>query len=211
MKWSYLLFPILLIGGGWFFWALFISKPAVKNFPLSATKTGPIVFFGDSLVEGVGASNGKDMSRLIAQSLGEPVLNYGVSGNTTTQALSRIAPALEEHPRLAIILLGGNDFLQHVPRETIAINLESIVTQFQNEGAVVLLVGVRSGILSGGSDKFYEAIAKKTEAAYEPDILKGIFGDTALMSDAVHPNDMGYAKIAHDRLLPTLKRLLEKK
>lgn len=191
-----------------FFWFWYPERP-MKNVPIR--QTGPIVFLGDSLVEGVGATSDHDMPSLLTQALGEPVLNYGVAGDTTARARTRLEPILGRSPRLTLVLLGGNDFLQKVPREQIKNNLVTIVTELQSTGSAVLLLGVRSGIVSGGSDEFYEEIANQTESAYEEDILQGVFGNPQLMSDAIHPNNLGYAKIVNERLLPAMKRLLDEK
>lgn len=196
----------LVVAGFAVFWFWFQERP-LKNVPIR--QAGPIVFLGDSLVEGVGATSQHDMPSLLAQALGEPVLNYGVAGDTTALAQARLDPILGRKPRLTIVLLGGNDFLQKVPREQIANNLVGIVTALQATGSAVLLLGVRSGILSGGSDEFYESLAIQTGSAYEKDVLKGVFGDPALMSDAIHPNDAGYAYIVHKRLLPSVQALLK--
>ncbi len=198
-----------VIGSGVLLWFLLGPEPSIKNAPLKEENTGPILFFGDSLVEGVGASRGKDLPSQLALALREPVLNYGIAGDTTKEALSRTSQARAEKPRLAILLLGGNDFLRKIPREETASNLEEIITQFQADGAIVLVLGVRSGIISGGSDDFYEAIAEKTGAAYEEDVLRGVFGKTNLMSDTIHPNDAGYTKIT-ERLIPVIEELLDK-
>lgn len=186
-------------------WYFLSNAGPVKNVPLRAT--GPILFFGDSLVEGVGATPGYDLPALLAKDLGEPVLNYGVAGDTTRQGLLRVRGAVAEHPRLVLVLLGGNDFLQKVPREETFANLKSIIATFQSDGAAVIIIGVRSGIIGGGADNRYKALAEETESAYLEDVLKGIFGDPALMSDAIHPNDRGYEKIAA-RLAPVLRELI---
>lgn len=193
---------IFLVGLAWY---IFSNDGPAKNVPLRAT--GPILFFGDSLVEGVGATPGHDLPALLAKDLGEPVLNYGAAGDTTRQGLVRVRGAIAEHPRLVLILLGGNDFLQKVPRDETFANLKSIITTFQSDGAAVVMIGVRSGIVGGGADDRYEALAEETESAYLEDALKGVFGDPALMSDAIHPNDRGYEKIAA-RLTPVLRELI---
>lgn len=178
---------------------------AIKNFP--PRNTGPIVFVGDSLVEGVGASDNSNLPTLLGNALKQEVLNFGVAGHTSADGLAQLSDVTILQPRLAIVLLGGNDFLRKVPRQETESNLTRIVTTLQSTGAVVLLLGVRSGIFGGGADEMFEAVAEATGAAYEEDVLKGVFGDPALMSDAIHPNDAGYAKIA-ERLLPTIKKLL---
>ena len=194
---------VLLIasGGVWYFW----TDDVVKNY--SSTSTGPILMFGDSLVEGVGATVGQTLPDQLGRLLQIPVLNYGVSGDTTRDALVRLEDALSLKPRIAIILLGGNDFLKKIPREETFANLKTIVTAFQNEGALTVVLGVRSGIIGGGADALYEDLVKETASVYLSDVLSGLFGHTELMSDALHPNDRGYAKIA-ERLAPLLSPYL---
>lgn len=194
---------VFIVGAGAYY---FFRETPLKNVPL--TESGPVLFFGDSLVEGVGATKGRDLPALLSRSLGEPVLNYGVSGDTTRQGLNRLAAARAEKPRLALVLLGGNDFLQKIPRDETFSNLEKIIVGFQSDGAAVVLIGVRSGLLGGGADEQYESLARKTGALYMEDALKGVFGNTALMSDAIHPNDRGYEKIA-TRILEEIKPILQ--
>lgn len=194
---------LLILGLSWYFWS---DDRTLKNVPLRPN--GPIVFFGDSLVEGVGATAGHDLPALLSEGLGEPVLNYGIAGNTTRLGKARAGAMVgETHPRLVLLLLGGNDFIQKVPRDETFANLEQIITSFQSDGAAVMLIVVRSGLIGGGADEAYEALAEKTESLYVEDVLQGVFGDSALMSDAIHPNDRGYEKIA-GRLLPLIRKLL---
>lgn len=199
------IFVSIVISGIGVAYLVFRDQP-LRNVPLRST--GPILFFGDSLVEGVGASTGHDLPNLLERGLGEPVLNYGIAGDTTRQGLARVSSAVIEHPRVAIILLGGNDFLQKIPREETFENLRSIISAFQSDGAAIVLIGVRSGIIGGGADGWYETLAEETKSLYIEDILKGVFGDPALMSDAVHPNDRGYEKIS-ERIISEIAPLLD--
>lgn len=187
--------------GVWYF----LSNTPVTNYP--NMNTGPVLMFGDSLVEGVGASVGQTLPDQLERLLQVPVLNYGVSGDTTRDALLRLNQAVAEKPKIAIILLGGNDFLRKIPREETFTNLEKIVTAFQGEGAITVVLGVRSGIVGGGADEEYEALAKRTGSVYMSDVLAGLFGRSELMSDALHPNDQGYTKIA-ERLAPLLSEYI---
>jgi lysophospholipase L1-like esterase len=144
---------------------------------------------------------------VLSQAVGEPVLNFGVAGDTTRQALVRVDAAQATHPRLVLILLGGNDFLQRVPRDETFANLQSLIAAFQSDGAAVVLIGVRSGIIGGGADDRYQALARATGALYIEDALQGVFGDPALMSDTIHPNDAGYQKIT-DRIAPAVESII---
>ncbi len=178
----------------------------IKNYPSS--KSGPVLMFGDSLVEGVGATAGNTLPDQLGKSIGISILNYGVSGDTTRDGLARLSPALKENPKVAIILLGGNDFLKKIPREETFQNLEKIVVAFQAQGSITVVVGVRSGIVSGGADEEYEALAERTGSIYASDVLSGVFAHSDLMSDALHPNDRGYQQIA-ERLTPLLSKYLK--
>lgn len=195
---------VIILFGGLVFW-YFASRPwLVKNYP--STTNGPVLMFGDSLVEGAGAEN-NTLPQQLGRLTNTKVLNYGVSGDTTRDGVARLDEALAENPKIAIILLGGNDFLKKIPRAETFQNLAKMVTAFQSGGAIVMVVGVRSGLIGGGADAEYEALAKNTGAVYVSDVLVGIFAHPELMSDAIHPNALGYGKIA-ERLAPLLKKYL---
>lgn len=188
--------------------ALFVvfgGAPDIRNYP---PKDGPIVAFGDSLVAGVGASKGKDFVSLLSQRVGEPIRNLGVSGDTTAMGLARIDDAISLEPRIAIILLGGNDFLRKVPRPEVFANLRAIIDRLQARGTIVLLLGVRGGLFTDSADGLYEDLTKETGSAYVENILLGLFGDQKYMSDSIHPNDTGYARIA-ERVYPVLANLIK--
>ncbi len=194
MKVSYLfILGLILVIGGLVFWYFTRDWP-INNYP--STKNGPIIIFGDSLVEGVGATTGQTLPEQLGRLVGKNIENYGVSGDTSRDGLTRLEEVLMLKPKVVIIVLGGNDFLKKVPRAETFANLEKIITAFQRGGAITVVVGVRSGIIGGGADDEYEALAKKTGSVYVSDILSGIFGHSDLMSDAIHPNSRGYGEIS---------------
>lgn len=187
-----------------FFGMSFLGEEIV-NYPSSGTR---VIAFGDSLVEGAGASPGKSLPDQLSDRLGVSIENFGVSGDTTRDGLVRIDAALEgENPKVVLLLLGGNDFLRKIPREETYNNLATLIQRIQSRGAVVLLLGVRSGVVGGGFDDEFERLSEQYHTAYVEDVLNGVFGRPSLMSDAVHPNAQGYAKIA-DRIAPVLEKLL---
>ena len=181
-----------------------LLKPAQKitNYP---PQGDVIVMFGDSLVAGVGASKGGDLPSLLTAKIGQQVINMGIPGETTSKGLERLGSVLEQNPKVVIVLLGGNDFLQRIKMVETFQNLDSIVTQIQASGAVVVLLGIRGGLVSDPYEEEFEKIAKQRGALYVSDVLDGIFGYPELMSDSIHPNDAGYQKIA-DRIIPVLKK-----
>jgi len=175
----------------------------IKNMP---PKNDKIIIFGDSLAEGVGSSQGNDLASRLEKNLGKKVFNYGKSGDTTRDALERVTEVSVENAGIVVVILGGNDVLQKIPKEETFVNLENIIKTIQNTGAIVVVVGVRSGLIGDGRGDEYEMISKKTGSLYISDILKDIFGDTRYMSDAIHPNNAGY-EIIEKRFSPILKKL----
>ena len=182
--------------------SLYGGQYPIVNFP----PKGPvIVAFGDSLTEGIGATSiERGYVGVLERRLGITIINRGVSGNTTEDALVRLdADITPLHPNIVIILLGGNDYLKHIPQQETFANLKQIIAKVQGEGAVVLLLGVRGGLLHDKFGPDFETLARETGSIYVPNILDGIYGNAKLMSDEVHPNDAGYMKIA-DKIAPTL-------
>jgi acyl-CoA thioesterase I len=195
----YIIVAILVLALAAYF---FFKTESIRNYP---PKDGPIVAFGDSLVAGYGASKGNDFVSLLSRGLGEEVVNLGVPGDTTAGGLARVDDVVKKEPRLTILLLGGNDFIRKVPRAETFSNLRNIISKLQESGSVVMLLGVRGGLLSDSADGYFQDLADETGSVYIEDVLAGLFGDSRYMSDSIHPNDAGYKKIA-ERLLPILKK-----
>jgi lysophospholipase L1-like esterase len=167
-----------------------------------------IIAFGDSLVEGRGATPGKDFVAQLARRLGTPIENAGRSGDTTASALARLdRDVLARNPRVVIVLLGGNDFLRRVPTDETFRNLSTIVDRIRRRGAAVVLVGVSVGLLADSYGDEYERLARRASAGLVPDVLDGILGRSDRMSDAIHPNDDGYRLMA-ERIEPAIRELL---
>ncbi len=190
-----------------FAWLLsFASKQSsqITNYPSDGVS---IVAFGDSLVEGVGATPGNDFPSVLGRLVGEPIINMGISGNTTKDGLMRVEEVNKENPKVVLVLFGGNDFLRKVPTEETFANLDGIISRLHNNGAVVVLLGVQGGIFSDQYDEHFKKLAKEKRTLYVPNVLRGILGRSPLMSDALHPNDAGYKKIA-EKIYPFLQKAL---
>jgi lysophospholipase L1-like esterase len=69
-----------------------------------------------------------------------------------------------------------------------------------------LLLGVRGGLLKDNFDEDFEILASKYNTAFVSNVLSGLILDKRYMSDEIHPNDMGYEKIA-ERVYPVLKEI----
>jgi lysophospholipase L1-like esterase len=185
---------------------LFMGEGNVS--PTRVSREGPIIFFGDSLVEGVGATQGNDLPSQLSRRLGEPVLNAGKSGDTTALALLRLErDVLSQNPKLVIILLGGNDAIRRVPPDETFANLSLMIDRIQEQRAGVVLLGVRGGIFGDPFRERFQTLAREKKIFFVPGILEGILGNPELMSDLIHPNDRGYAKMA-DKIEPIVREAL---
>lgn len=193
---------LIAVAGVW----KFLARRVVANYPSSGET---ILALGDSLTAGEGVAASETYVAELSRRLGIPMVNAGVSGDTTETVLARLPALLAEYPRpkLAIVMLGGNDFLQRRPKEETAQNLGRIIEAFQAKGAIVVLAGVRGGIFSDAFAPEYERLSRTYQTAYVPNVLAGIIGDPRLRVDAIHPNARGHQKMA-DRLEPVVRRLV---
>lgn len=183
---------------------IFFKPSKITNYPSVGTS---IVMFGDSLTEGIGASKGKTLPELLSKKIGLPILNMGIRGQTSSQGLARINSVIDQDPKVVMVLFGGNDYFHGVPLNITFKNIDDIIAILQEFGAVVVLLGIQGGILEDPYREEFKKLAIKRGTLYVPSVLEGIIGEERLMSDEVHPNDIGYAMIA-DKIYPVLKKAL---
>ncbi len=195
---------LLLVAAALYFWPRAAASTNVTNYP---SQGADIIAFGDSLVAGYGSSQPGGFVSMLAQDIGEPIVNLGQDGDTTQGALGRVKELNKYNPNVVILLVGGNDFLNKLDMTVAFANLGQIIEDIQNRGAVVLLVGVRVSSIIGNYDSQFEALANTYHTAYVPHVMDGILGNSSLMYDNVHPNDAGY-KLISQRILPTLEPLV---
>lgn len=156
-----------------------------------------IVCFGDSLTYGTGAGTGMDYPSQLSRLIERPVINAGVPGDTTARALHRLErDVLAKSPDVVLITLGGNDLKNGVAKDIAFENLKKIVEALQEQGARVIIGGLKFPLRDRGFGRAYRKLADETGASLIPNILEGIFGNRDLMSDPIHPNDKGYKIMA---------------
>lgn len=182
-----------------------VQAADLTNYP---SKGADIIAFGDSLVAGYGSNDNGGFVSILSKDLGEPIVNLGVDGDTTSQALARVSGLDAYHPKAVIVLVGGNDYLHKKDMAKAFANLGSIITDMQKRGAVVVLVGVRVNYYVGNFDRQYEQLVAKYKVAYVPDALDGVIGNPKYMYDSIHPNDAGYQILA-SRIEPALQSVLK--
>jgi len=180
-----------------------------------------ILVLGDSLSAGYGLSTDQGWVTLLQQRLqrqGYPyrVINSSVSGDTTRGGLTRLPLALNRYrPEIVIVELGGNDGLRGLSMDEMRRNLTSIVESSREQGAKVLLVGVRLPPNYGAAyvNKFHD-VYRNLEKIYQlplvPYLLDGIGGrDELMQADRLHPRAEAQCRMLDNvwrQLAPMLQR-----
>lgn len=169
-----------------------------------------IVCFGDSITQGFGAPPGQDYPAMLARLMQREVINAGIEGDTSGEALKRLdVDVLQRQPLLVVIELGANDFLLQVPLQETAENIETMVRKIQEAGAMVAIADVSGPGLMQEYAQVFRGLSRKYGAIYIPGLLSGIIDNPELKSDPFHPNKNGYTIIGHRvyrALFPHLNR-----
>ncbi len=170
------------------------GKPAICNFD---NKGKTIICFGDSITFGYGANPGEDYPSVLSRMVSLPVINAGVDGDTSFQALERLeADVLSRNPRLVIVEFGGNDFLQKIPKSETLNNLAKVIDRIQQQGAMVALVDISAGFFFQEYRSAFKKLAREKKAVFVPVVLTNIITNPSMKSDFFHPNARGYKMIA---------------
>lgn len=179
-----------------------------------------ILVLGDSLSAGYGISTNSGWVTLLQQRLeqqGYPqrVVNASISGDTTSGGLARLPQALAQHrPKLVILELGANDGLRGLPLDEMRRNLAAIIDKSREQGAMLLLIGVRLPPNYGALyiRKFhdvYRQLARNRNVALVPHMLAGVGGNAELIqADGLHPRTNAQGLILDNvwpHLVPILK------
>ena len=165
-----------------------------------------VLSFGDSLTYGSGAAETESYPAQLEKLIGRRVVQSGVPGEVSAQALQRLPGALDEHaPRLLLLCIGGNDFLRRLGKQQTESNVRAMVRLAKSRGIEVLLIGTPEPGLIVSTPAFYGSIAREFSLPYEEHVIAEVLKDSSLKSDAIHPNARGYRVIA-ERLAETLRK-----
>lgn len=175
------------------------KTPKMQALPAHAA----ILALGDSLTQGVGAKPHEAWPTLLEERTDWEVINAGISGHTSAQALERLPDLLDEHqPALVIVCIGGNDFLRQMSAQAAKDNIRRICQQVQASGAQVLLVAVpQFSLLAAGTGRLsdhplYQELAKELKIPLLEGAWAEILSKPQWRSDQVHANAEGYAQFA---------------
>lgn len=189
--------------------ALGCSAPKQASLPSGSR----VLALGDSLTAPHGVQPQEAWPALLAQRTGWQVVNAGVSGNTSAEALARLTPLLEEHqPQLLLVTLGGNDMLRRLPQAQTVANLGRMVDLGKARGAQVVLLATPKPSVAGAffnslsAAEFYRDVAKEKGVPLIEDPLPDVLSDARLKGDQLHPNAAGHAELAR-RIFDALKKI----
>ncbi len=183
------------------------AKREIKNLDSQGRN---IICFGDSITYGYGAQAGEDYPAALAKLVKFPVLNKGIDGDTTSEALKRLnSDVLDRQPLIVVIEFSGNDFLRKIPKEVTVDNIREMVRRCQAKGAIVAVADISAGMFLKEYRRLLSRVAREEGAIFIPSILGGIITNPSMKSDFLHPNARGYSIIAeriHRVLVPYLEK-----
>ena len=154
-----------------------------------------VLAFGDSLTFGTGARPEESYPAVLAELIGREVVRSGVPGEVSAKGLERLPSELARvKPALVVLCHGGNDILRKLPAQRTQENLDAMVKLAQASGAQVIMLAVPGRLLRPPS--YYGDVAGDNGAILIETVIPQILRDPQLKSDRVHPNGLGYRKIA---------------
>ncbi len=190
-------------------------------FTLQGFCQNTILVLGDSLSAGYGINREEGWVSLLQKRLQDQkyfyqVINASISGDTTSNGISRLPAAISAyHPVITIIELGGNDALRGLPISLIQKNLETLIDIAKNSGSKVLVLGLRippnyGAIYTDSFQQIFLNLSKRQDISVVLLFLKDIDDNPALMqSDQIHPTKEAQSIILNN-VWPGLKTLLSR-
>jgi acyl-CoA thioesterase-1 len=179
-----------------------------------------IVCFGDSLTAGHGVTAGQAYPDYLQHDLDSRgytyrVVNKGIDGNTTKDAVDRVKDVLALHPQIVVVEFGGNDGLRGLPISVTRQNLDQIVSTLLKAGAKVVLAGITLPPNYGPDyiqqfNETYTTLARKYKVPLIPFLLRNVYGTPGSMQeDGIHATDKGNQQVALN-VLEALTPMLRK-
>jgi acyl-CoA thioesterase-1 len=181
---------------------------------------GTIAAVGDSLTAGMGVKIDHSYPALLEAKLHAngyrfKVVNAGVSGETSSGALSRIDWVVASlKPQIVILETGANDGMRGIPLNVLRENLDKLVSRLKQNKIVVILAGMQMFPNLGpkytrGFQRIYPEIAQKHQVILIPFFLKDVAAVAHLnQADKMHPNPEGYAVIV-ETIYPYVEEALQ--
>ncbi|MBA3027121.1 MAG: arylesterase [Sulfurimonas sp.] len=186
----FLLFFIVLV------FVLFNMQKVSKVHALDENAT--ILVLGDSITYGFGVNVNESYPSILEKLTKRRVINAGINGDTSKDALKRFPNILTDNSiKMMILCIGGNDLLQKIPLHTIRENIIKIIKMAKEKNIEVVLIAVPDfGMLGLSPLALYSDIAKEEKVYLIKGLLAEILSSQRLKSDYIHPNASGYKFMA---------------
>jgi acyl-CoA thioesterase-1 len=168
---------------------------------------GTIIALGDSLTAGLGVAEEEAYPALLQEKLQQGghnwrVINAGISGETSSGALSRVNWIIAQQPDIVILETGANDGMRGIPPRVIKKNISQTVHLLKESGVEVILAGMQMLQNLGPvyTEKFagiYPAVAEEQQVILIPFFLEQVAGNPSLnLPDTIHPTPAGHRIVA---------------
>jgi acyl-CoA thioesterase-1 len=179
-----------------------------------------IIAVGDSLTAGFGVTMDEAFPAQLERKLMHAgynlhVINAGINGEKSGEALARVDWILSQKPDIVILQTGTNDGLRGVPTDEVGRNIDTILRTLVEHKVSVVLAGMqnlkkRKGDYDANFARLYPQIAKKHGAILMPLFLAGVAGQPHLnRNDGIHPTAEGYRLVA-ENIYPFVLQAIEK-
>lgn len=189
----------------------------------TAQSSSSLLVLGDSLSAAYGMPQEDGWVKLLDQKLAQQtmqqlknvrVINASLSGETTSGGLQRLPDLLAQHqPAYVIIELGANDALRGQNLIQTQSNLARMIELSQQQGAKVMLLGIRLPPNYGPAfdrrlAQMYQQLSVQYQVLLDPFFLEDVALNRDLMlDDGLHPNAAAQPVILA-RLWPQLQAWL---
>jgi len=202
----------------WLKWAFVLTVSLASGFTAAAESM--VLVLGDSLSAGYGLPTGKGWVVLLSERMGREapgfkVVNASISGDTTHGGRTRLAPLLERHrPVVVVVELGANDGLRGTDLGLTRAHLSAIVTASKTAGARVLVIGMRIPPNYGPDytrrfHALFGEVAQASQSGLVPFLMEGFAERRELFQDdGIHPG-MSAQPLMLDNVWPKLAPLLK--
>ena len=178
-----------------------------------------IVVLGDSLAAGYQLPPGESYPEKLQLALNDKeiaakITGAGVSGDTSSGGLSRLAWSVPDGTNAVILELGANDALRGLPPTKTEENLETMITRLLERDIRVLLIGMLAPPNMGEEyaaafNPIYQRLSDKYEIPLYPFFLDGVMAEPGMtLEDGMHPNEKG-VDVMVAKTLPLIEALIE--
>ena len=170
---------------------------------------GVIIAVGDSLTAGLGVAEKDAYPAVLEKKLQQngynwQVINAGISGETSSGALSRINWIITRNPDIVILETGANDGMRGIPPGVVRENISQAARLLKEADIEVVLAGMQmlQNLGPAYTKKFaavYPEVAENQDVLLIPFLLEDVGGNPDLtLPDGIHPNPEGHRIVARN-------------